>query len=141
MTEALEVCNKYWPSAFEDGGRFTWSFSYEDLVERLGETVLSASDDGYQGSSYFLLKSGDRYGYLEFGWGSCSGCDALAGCESKEEVGQLFIQLRDSIHWEPSLDAILAWFKTHDWKGGWSWHDGAQEFVALLNAQYSLVIE
>ena len=41
------------------------------------EIVLAADDQDYQGDSYVLYRRGDSFGVLIFGWGSCSGCDAL----------------------------------------------------------------
>lgn len=87
-----------------------WSFSdshyssYEDLVGSLGvEIILWRSDEDYQGDSYVAVKDGDRYGYLTFGWGSCSGCDALEACSSVDEFSALRDDLEGGITWFDSL--------------------------------------
>lgn len=74
---------------------------------------------------------GHEWGYLNFGWGSCSGCDALQACDSYEDLDSLRKQLVADIHWEPSAGAMLAWLAVRDWPGQHSWYgDGAlKEFL------------
>ena len=91
--------------------------SYDDLVGEFGDILLSVSEDNWQGDTWYLLQSGTRYGYLSVGWGSCSGCDALQGADTWEEVNELQDSLRDHIHWEVGPDGLLEWMKEHDWKG------------------------
>ena len=60
---------------------------YEQLIESIGiQIIVSVSDDGWQGDTRLLFYEEDKYGFLVFGWGSCSGCDALQACQSKKEV-------------------------------------------------------
>lgn len=134
-----ELAERLFPEAFAGDSSYH-GIGYGDIAAKIGEVLIEESDDDYSGSSYYLLKDGERYGYLEFGWGSCSGCDALEACDTKADLGHLFVSLRDSVHWEASLDAMLAWFVAHDWRGSWSWHDGCRKFVKALNRRFSLGI-
>lgn len=95
-----------------------WSYSsdgmpyvgYDELVESFGFEVVSRRDVGdYQGDSMYVLKEGSRYGWLNFGWGSCSGCDALQGCSSYEELDELRKSLHDDIRWFDSAGDLASW--------------------------------
>lgn len=102
-------------------------YSYDTLIESFEyEVLLEKEDADWQGDSYYLLRDGTRYGFLTFGWGSCSGCDALRGCdENLEEVTALRDRLYESIQWfDSALQAVL-WFINHDWEADWRhWTDG-----------------
>jgi len=74
-----------------------------------------SDDDDYQGDSRLLFKDGERYGYLIFGWGSCSGCDALQACCDESEVEKLRYQLLHEIKWIGEKQEALTYFKTRDW--------------------------
>lgn len=100
---------------------------YTPLLESFGyEIVVREDDQEYQGDSFILYfdRSGDhgeydgmdQYGILIFGWGSCSGCDALQGCQSYQEIDDLRKSLHDSIIWD-SARSQLRYFETHDWDG------------------------
>lgn len=54
------------------------------------------------------------YGFLTFGWGSCSGCDASLACGSFDRVMTLLHTLKESIIWKTKED-MLEYFKTKDW--------------------------
>lgn len=81
-------------------------WDYQPLLNLLGEIVIQEDEEGYQGDSFILYKKDDQYGYLNFGWGSCSGCDALQACTSIEEVHSLAETLNSDIHWG-SLDTVI----------------------------------
>ena len=99
----------------------SWGWgSYDPMLESMGyEIKVQVDDCDYQGDSRLLLKDGERYGILIFGWGSCSGCDALQACESIEEVGELRDELNDDIRWFNSKQEAVQFFKEHDWRGDW----------------------
>lgn len=111
-------------------GSYFWTpGSYQPILDSFGKIVLQVNDDDYQGDSRVLYKRNGKYGLLIFGWGSCSGCDALQACDSPEEVMSLANELRDQIRWLPK-DEMLNYFKTHDWKGDFSWsQDETKDFV------------
>ncbi len=112
----------------EDGGY--WASSYQPMLDSFGDILVQVDDEDYQGDSRVLYYSGGRYGWLQFGWGSCSGCDALQACDSIEEVQELMDDLCGRIQWWGSAKEALDFFKTHDWKGDYSWsRDEQMEFV------------
>lgn len=92
-------------------------YGYDALLATFEHDVLIKVDQNdYQGDSWVLFQDGGRIGYLVFGWGSCSGCDALEACESVTELAELQTRLYDSIHWEESAAAMLAYFQNKDFE-------------------------
>jgi len=83
-----------------------------------------------KGDSWYLLKKEDLYGYLSFGWGSCSGCDALQRCSSFEEVAELYNKLKNSITWR-TKEETAKWFDEHDWEGDYCYYE--EEFKEFLD--------
>jgi hypothetical protein len=101
---------------------------YEPLLESFGyEITLRVDDDDYQGDSRVLFLNHDNgeYGYLNFGWGSCSGCDALQACNTLAEIEKLRDELHESIKWG-SAQEMYEYFVHHDWKSDYSWHEEKQ---------------
>jgi hypothetical protein len=88
---------------------------YQPIVDLFGDVVLQVQDEDYQGDTWVLYKRGEtRYGRLEFGWGSCSGCDALQACGSLGEIDQLINELYNSIEWFDDASVALKYFKEHN---------------------------
>lgn len=104
-------------------GEETAWFEYEPMIEEFGEIINKYDFGYYQGDTIVIYKSNNRYGYLLFGWGSCSGCDALQACETIEEVQKLMDALYNSIEWFNSLDELKEWFNQKDWGLEWFGHD------------------
>lgn len=117
--------------------------NYEALIESFEvDILLDEHDDDYQGDSFYLLRDADgRYGYLVFGWGSCSGCDAFAASSDDVWSGEdpsALIDLRDSlwddVSWFDSLDDLRAYFKENDVKLQWYGHRSAfKVFLERVN--------
>lgn len=104
-----------------DNGYFDGPGDYNPLLESFGYSILfKTDDDDYQGDSWILFGDGERFGYLQFGWGSCSGCDALLASNSYQDIDELRQQLMESIVWWDSAREALKWFKEHDWDGDYS---------------------
>ena len=117
-------------------------YDYEPIINSFGRNVLQIDTEGYQGDSWVLYDNIDydfnlreptrKIGYLEYGWGSCSGCDALQACNSIDEVQELADELEQSIKWFDGYKEALDWFETHDWKGDWSFGMPAKKaFVGM----------
>ena len=104
-------------------GEETGWFEYEPMIKEFGEIINKYDFGEYQGDTIVIYKSNNRYGYLLFGWGSCSGCDALQACETIEEVQKLMDALYNSIEWFNSLDELKEWFNQKDWGLEWFGHD------------------
>lgn len=84
--------------------------------------AVQVDDNDYQGDSRLLYDENGKIGVLIFGWGSCSGCDALQACGSLEEVQKLCDELQEDIEWFDDKKQALEYFTNHDWKGDHSWH-------------------
>lgn len=109
--------------------------SYTPMLEAFGEIVIRVDDNDYQGDTRVLFRENcysHSYGYLQFGWGSCSGCDALQACNNIDEVQKLMDELKDSIKWFEDEAEALKFFNEHDWEGDYSWnHLEQKKFVEL----------
>ena len=126
MKKAVDL----YPNAFAKKGK---KLSYQPLLDSFGNIIIQVDDDGYSGDSRVLYRDGDRFGYLQFGWGSCPGCDLLQGCSSYDEIDELIEELKYRIMWFSSASECLEFFKTHDWKGDYSWgNKKQQEFVNMV---------
>lgn len=113
---------------------------YEDIVKSWGWTVLNFETFGsYQGDHLALLQRGNEIGLVVFGYGSCSGCDVLQAITPWEHddepvdwtpVITFARELSDSVHWEPSRDALRDWIDEHPENHWWSYDD---EISSWLN--------
>ena len=108
---------------------------YEPMIKAFGDVIIQVDECDYQGDTWVVLRDEDgQHGYLEFGWGSCSGCDALQACDTIDEVNELAISIYESIRWFESKDAFREWFLTHDFEGDWCWHkEEFQQFRREVN--------
>ena len=113
-SSAKELYPKGWGTS-ED---WPWP-GYTPIINALGEVVCRVEIPdcgGYHGDTQVLLhdKVSGRYGYFLFGWGSCSGCDALLRCKSYEEVDELIDSISQSIRWFDDETEALRFFTEHD---------------------------
>lgn len=114
--------------------------SYRELIDSFGVTVLVVDEDcDYQGDSRYLLKKGRQFGILEFGWGSCSGCDALEACSGNVAgMTKLRDELWNKIHWERGPRALLNYIEKKDWSleyGNWG------EFIDEATGKLSEILD
>jgi len=104
--------------------------SYEIIIEQFGEILIIVYDDSYQGDCRVLLKKDNKFGILLFGFGSCSGCDALQSCDTYEEVDDLIEGMYDSIFWFDDLQSCKKWVRNRDWPLQYSWHcEETKDFI------------
>lgn len=97
----------------------TCPLDYQPIVDYIGKVVIQSDTGDYQGDTRVLYEDeGKGYGFLAFGWGSCSLCDALQACDTAAEVGELIEELENSVQWKPRSE-MLEYFETHDWGGDW----------------------
>lgn len=131
MKTAAELYPKY------EGDDYWYSTGdYQPMLEEFGSILVQVDDHDYQGDSRLLYEKDGKYGYLIFGWGSCSGCDALQACGSQEEVQELMDSMSHDIKWFDSLDELKAYFTSKDWELEWSHGDETKEFIEkVLNYQ------
>ena len=115
-------------------------YGYEDLLESFGIEVIKSEAVGrYDGDYLNLFKDGNRYGYLMFGYGSCSGCDALEAINNDyEQVKELRDGLFESIRWGTASelveylesDEVMSW-----WKYDEEIENVGKEFITYLKGQ------
>ncbi len=126
----MKPINEVYPEHAKDeaeDGSFYGPSDYNPLLNSLGfDILLKVDDDDYQGDSRLLLRDGQRFGVLIFGWGSCSGCDALQACQTMVEIDRLRNELFNSVKWFESSSECLEYFIEHNWKGDHSWHTNEQ---------------
>ena len=114
----MSLAKELYPDCFHGKGPSKWfnaPSDYTPILSSFGKIVIQWDEKDYQGDSWVLYNFNDKIGFLNFGWGSCSGCDALQGCGSLEEIDALIERLRDSVKWFDTKGAALDWFKTHEW--------------------------
>ena len=105
-----------------DEGGWHW-YEYQPMLKAFGNIVLQVDDTGWNGDSRVLYNNDGLIGYLIFGWGSCSACDALQACEDLDDVQNLCDQLQGMIKWLGTKEEALTYFHTHDWEGDYVWYD------------------
>ena len=105
-------------------------YDYSPIYKSFGEVVRKDDIGDYQGDTQVLLfdKERNQYGYLMFGWGSCSMCDRLQGCQSYDDIDELIGELYASVRWFDDCDEAYTFFTTHEWKYDF---DHSEEFVSF----------
>lgn len=96
---------------YEDEGYW---YDYQPMLDEFGEILVQVDDNDYQGDSFLIYRNNSQYGLLIFGWGSCSGCDALQACDNINEVQKLMNSLYDSITWFDSLQELKDYISNDD---------------------------
>lgn len=91
------------------------AYEYERIYRALGSVVWEEDFGDYQGDTLVLYEG---FRTLTFGWGSCSGCDALQACSGHEDVAELIADLRRSIIDHKDLGGLVAWLRTQEAAGG-----------------------
>ena len=101
--------------AFDKNGNYDYDrvpADYRTLVDIMGTVLVETNTGGYSGNSLYLLHRDGRFGLLIFGWGSCSHCDAIQSCDSREDVQELcdllFSQIKWREMWESMRELIFA---------------------------------
>ena len=89
------------------------------MVEAIGKIVAyhDFTEFVYQGDSIVAVQAEDgRYGLVGYGWGSCSGCDALQSCDSYEDLAYLYDSLYAGTQWFDSAVALNNYITNRDWE-------------------------
>lgn len=129
----IEMVRAAYPELYEEEqrtGSIWCAYDYNPLIQQIGSILIQVDDNDYQGDTRVLFEKEGRYGFLIFGWGSCSGCDALQACNSTQEIAQLLETLINDVEWFNSLDQLKERFTTKDWELDYSWHaEETKEFI------------
>lgn len=105
-------------------------YDYQPIINNLGTVLIQVDDNNYQGDTRVLYEKEGKYGWLIFGWGSCSGCDSLQACSSINEVQDLMDELNSQIEWFSSLEELKERFRSKDWELTYSWHaEETRDFI------------
>ena len=115
----MSLAEEIYPGCLRGGRKdvFDSPYDYTPILKSFGNIAVREDENDYQGDSWVLYDNQGRIGYLCFGWGSCSGCDALQACDSYAEIDDLIDSLRNRVKWFDSKFDALEWFKSHDWEG------------------------
>lgn len=95
---------------------------YQPIIDSFGDVLIQVDDDDYQGDTRVLFSAGGRYGFLNFGWGSCSGCDGLQSCRTYSDIDALIESLRDDIKWFDTLAEAQAYIADPERAGSYYSH-------------------
>lgn len=129
----MNIVNTIYPN-YTEGEEL---YDYQPILNSLGEILLQIDDDDYSGDSRILIKKDNRYGILIFGWGSCSGCDALQACDNTTELEELIFKIESDVKWFDTKNDVLNYLKNHDWIGDYSFNQ--KETKDFLNKAYTLL--
>lgn len=95
-----------------ENDKFSW-YDYQPMLDEFGEILIQVDEEAYQGDSFLIYKNDNKYGFLTFGWGSCSGCDALQACDTIDEVQELMDRLHNAIIWFDSLQELKCYISDY----------------------------
>lgn len=96
-------------------------YSYGKMVEEWGYKKLLMKDIGsYEGDWLVLVQDGGMFGFVSFGYGSCSGCDELESISyaaDKEKAAKEYREFREGLRtkiiWK-SKQNMIDWLKDRD---------------------------
>lgn len=117
MTDYDELGRKLWPGAFDQDWHGT--SDYTPILEYAGTVLISESDRDYQGDTYALLEKNGAFGFLKFGWGSCSGCDALQACRTYADAGALADNIVEQVVWHTSAKKMIKYLDSANERNEW----------------------
>ena len=126
---------------YEPDDNWGWS-DYGPMLKSFGEIICEQSFGSYQGDTLAILFDDGKYGYILFGWGSCSGCDALQACYGDmDKLNDLAKRMWDSIVWYDTPQELIGWIKSHDYEGdyldyyGDELHEFLHKAISILESR------
>jgi hypothetical protein len=127
----MKTAKELYADSIEDG----YFSEYQPMIDEIGKVIIQVDDNDYQGDSRVLLYENRRIGLLIFGWGSCSGCDALQACQNIDEVQTLFDEMKKDVKWFDSKADMMKYITEKDWELDYSWHcDETKSFIEMVRA-------
>jgi hypothetical protein len=117
MITALSRAKALYPEAGEHT-YFDTPCDYDPIIRSFGEVLVQVDDGDYSGDTRVFLRKNGRYGFLSYGWGSCTGCDALQSCGSYQEIDELIDSLENNIKWFDTLAEAQAYVANDEERQG-----------------------
>lgn len=115
-------------------------YDWDVVINAFGEPVVLYEAGSYQGSYYIIYKKDGAYGYAQFAYGSCSGCDALQCCSSYEAVDETIEDSYASIVWFDNPEELVVFLFNRDW--GFVTPDDIDELKNfIVEAMFYLLME
>ena len=130
----------YYKYSEDDDLTFQEQSDYTPIIESFGKIEIRVDQNDYQGDSFVYYRDGNSHGILIFGWGSCSGCDALQGCGNESELDELIESMEKDIRWFTAQE-LYEWLNDEDYHET-QYHSHIDEWpifrdgVSTLLAQY-----
>lgn len=132
MKNAKELYPECWKDE-QERGSFYGPADYQPIIDEIGNVLIQVDDNDYQGDSRVLYEKDGKYGFLIFGWGSCSGCDSLQACNNTNDIQELINELVNDVKWFDSLEELQKYFSEKDWELEYSWHaDETKDFITKV---------
>jgi len=103
------LAKQLYPEAKMESYGLCGIYGYQPIVDYCGEVLIQFDDRDYQGDTFAIVKKNDQLGFLQFGWGSCSGCDALQAAHTLEKVGMLASDIESGVHWFNTGAELVKW--------------------------------
>ena len=105
MTETMSRAEVLYPRNHR--GEFPFAGDYDPIIHSFGTVLTGACIGSYQGDTVAILRDNAKgFGFLVFGFGSCSGCDALQACETYAQIDELINNLENGVRWFSSLQEV-----------------------------------
>ena len=113
--EGIDKLSKYFPDLYDKEFDYFNTPKMVDLIKSTNSDVINTIYLGdYSGDALMILRRGNEFGLLIFGYGSCSGCDALQACGDYKELYELREALYNSIIWK-EYSEFMDYLKNKDW--------------------------
>ena len=92
------------------------AIGYEELIKSCDVEIVSSLRMGsYQGDLIMIVKQENKFGLFTTGYGSCSGCDALAAAEENlKKLDNLRNSLYKKIIWK-DITQFIKYLREKDW--------------------------
>ena len=141
MTDWAKIAKQLYPpdDLYEEYGR-TIVYDYGPIVEYFGNVVCTVDVGEYQGDTLVLYEFDDgTYGLLVFGWGTCHVCDALQGCNSYNEIGELIEDLYNSIKRFNTAEVAFWYIAEKPWENEYFYYVNVDDVIKFIReALYAL---
>lgn len=123
-----------------DGYFRTCEYDYYELIKSITDKVnwkVNAGTNDYQGDYLCFGEGQGKYYFVDFGYGSCSGCDALEACNSFQDLLEVREDIKRNIKEFESLDQFEKWFNNEGQTEWWNWDD-IKAFIKEMDSIYGL---